>query len=126
MPFYRDPWGMQCCTECGETKDLCQCVDPDRAAHERLTTLEGQFQKQVLQKIHEENLGINNQDFLLMLMTELGDLSQKLRGHQHGDAVTGREILRTTVTISALATILGIQGDDDFAYDPSTLFRQRD
>lgn len=112
---YFDPHRTYCCTECGQSIELCSCTDPDSAAHARHTTPEGI----TINLIRNELEVADPADSLYQLANltvSLGALIRALVDHDRAGATTSQEVLRAAVRAACAAIRVATHGDRDYSY----------
>ena len=120
--IYRDPRGTMRCTECGNSEDLCVCVEVNRDAHTRLWSREGRVLRAIMQEIEDARTQFPEPTFLLAaLQEEVGEVANALLEHHRGNKPP-KEVLRECVQTAAMAVRIAIEGDPQFDYDSETLF----
>ncbi len=107
----------QCCTECSATLELCQCVDPDVQALERLTSPDGIVITMVRGELEAaRKKSPNNLHQLVALMEEVGELAQAMMHHDTDGSQTIQMVLRKCVQVASMAVRVATEGDENFAY----------
>lgn len=101
------------CTECNLTLDLCQCVEVEELAYQRLASDAGQFLRAVLAEV-QNALPV---DHLFERVSEqLGTLGMKIVKNDLNREVSDQEIRREIVYLVANLTILATKGTPEYAY----------
>jgi len=114
---YMDPHNALACTECGRGVELCQCVDVEGQAHERLHTPDGIVITMIRGELDAaRGTYPDPQHALAALMEEAGKLARGLISHDRQQEVVVQEVLRRAVTTAAMAIRIATEGDDNFAY----------
>ena len=114
---YLDPHNRPACTECGRDLELCQCVNPDASAQERIHSPDGL----VITMIRGE-LGAARSKFpdnlhqLVALGEEFGELCQAMMEHDRDGSQTVAMVLREAVQTACMAIRVATEGDDNFKY----------
>ncbi len=114
---YIDPHNTLACTECTRTVELCQCIDPDAIAHDRLSSPDGL----VITMIRGE-LDAARRKFpdslhrLAALGEEFGELCQAMMEHDIDGSQTTIMVLREAVQVATTAIRIATEGDDNFKY----------
>lgn len=111
---YANPHNQLACTECGRDLSLCECVQPDDIAHERLTSPVGI----VMAMIRGELDAVAHDDLhmLARLTAATGELSRLMIQHDEHQGPTTEEVLRSAVRVAAEAIRVAVQGDSNFVY----------
>lgn len=122
---YRDPFNAVCCVECGRTEELCECQDVEGDIHRRLTSPEGIFQRAVLIDIDSGKYN-DLPNLFNELIFKVGTVGHKLANFQSEDPTVTKDIQRLIVEIAALTTILCIEGDQNYPYDPTRTFNEEE
>ncbi len=125
MTTYRNPYSVVCCVECGESSDACMCLDVEGDIHRRITSLEGRFQKATRRDIDSGKYN-DVANLFTELVYKVGILGYHLTNFQVKGPSTPKDIQRLTVEIAALTTILGIEGDQNFQYDPTRTINEEE
>ena len=115
---FMNAYNAECCTECGLNISLCQCVDPDHIAYDRLTSPDGL----VFIMIRDELVNARREfpettHKLAALMEEVGELAQAMMHHDRKLGISIQEVLREAVQVAAVAVRLAVEGDDNFLYE---------
>ena len=115
---YLNKHNTECCTECGNGISLCQCVDPDQIAYDRLTSPDGL----VMVMIRDELVNARREfpettHKLAALMEEVGELAQAMMHHDRKLGISIQEVLREAVQVAAMAIRVAVEGDDNFLYE---------
>lgn len=115
---FTNPHNAECCTECGLSISLCQCVNPDQIAYERLTGADGL----VFTMIRDELIASRGTfpettHKLAALMEEVGELAQAMMHHDRKLGISPQEVLREAVQVGCLAVRISVEGDDNFLYE---------
>lgn len=107
----------QRCTECSSTLDLCQCVDPDTQALDRLTNPDGIVITMVRGELDAARKKFpDNLHQLVALMEEVGELAQAMMEHDRDGSQTIQMVLRKAVQVASKAIRVATEGDENFAY----------
>lgn len=105
------------CTECSATLELCQCVDPDTQALERLTNPDGIVITMIRGELDAARKKFpDNLHQLVALMEEVGELAQAMMEHDRDGSQTVQMVLRECVQVAAMAIRVATEGDENFAY----------
>ncbi len=108
----------ECCTECGNSISLCQCVDPDQIAYQRLTSADGLVFMMMRDELEAARVGSPKTTHLLpFLGGKLGELAMLLIQHDHTQGTSVQEILRAAVQVAAGAVRIAVEGDENFMYE---------
>ena len=114
---YTDPYGQECCTECGATVDLCQCVNPEHSAHERHHTPDGVVIKMILGELKAARAQFPGTTHMLAALTEeVGELNQAMIEHDRDGSQTVAQVLREAVQTATMAIRVATEGDENFVY----------
>ena len=114
---YRDPHNMLNCTECGKSVELCQCVNPDGSAHERLHSTDGLVFTLIRGELNAARKTFPESTHqLAALMEEVGELAQALMEHDRDGSQTIQMVLRECVQVACMAIRVATEGDDNFSY----------
>lgn len=127
MPcWYRDPKGILRCTECGQSHDLCVCLNVSEDAHKRLWSPEGRVIRGILQELIEaRDKYPEDVHTLAALMREVGTLSDVMIGFDRNrEGVTQQDVMKEAIQVAVMAIRVAIEGDNSFAYDSAPLFRE--
>ena len=107
-----------CCTECGLGLDLCQCVDPDAIAWDRLTSPDGLVFIMIRDELKAAREAFPGQTHMLCAMVEeVGELAKALMEHDRQQGTSVQEVLREAVQVAAMAIRVAVEGDDNFLYE---------
>ena len=115
---YRNPHNTLCCTECNSSIELCQCVNWDMAAYERMTSPDGL----VFMMIRDELIAAlkaypGSTHMLCAFMEEVGELAQALMEHDRSQGTSVQEVMREAVQCAAMSIRLAVEGDENFMYE---------
>lgn len=114
---YMDPHNALACTECGRGVELCQCVNPEGAAHDRLHSPDGIVITMIRGELDAARGEYpEGQHALAALLEEAGKLARGLIKHDRAQEVTIQEVLRRAVTTAAMAIRIATEGDTNFLY----------
>lgn len=114
---FLDHHRMQRCTECSGTLELCQCVDPDVQALDRLTSPDGIVITMVRGELDAARRKFpGNLHRLVALMEEVGELAQAMMEHDTDGSQTIQMVLREAVQVAAMAIRVATDGDENFSY----------
>lgn len=109
---------LTCCTECGLGLDLCQCVEPDRVAENRLTSPDGLVYIMIRNEVNAARDKFPKTTHMLAaLVEEVGELSQAMVEHDRAQGTSVQEVLREAVQVAAMAVRIAVEGDDNFLYE---------
>jgi len=115
---YRNPHGTLCCTECNSGIELCQCVNPEGAAYERMTSVDGLFFIMVRDELKAARSAFPGTTHMLAaFMEEVGELAQALMEHDRSQGTSVQEVMREAVQCAAMSIRLGTEGDENFMYE---------
>ena len=107
-----------CCTECGLGIDLCQCVDTDAIAYDRLTSPDGLVFIMIRDELKAAREAFPGQTHMLAAMVEeVGELAQAIMQHDRQQGTSVQEVLREAVQVAAMAIRIAVEGDDNFLYE---------
>lgn len=115
---YVDPHNQERCTECGVLYDLCQCVNLNDMAHQRLHSPDGVVLSMVrgeLEAQRKTGEGMTRH-LLASLGEEVGILNHRMISHDEAQTATVQEVLRAAVRVATVAVRIAAEGDDNFLY----------
>ena len=114
---YLDPQNQRACTECGRGVEMCQCVNADQTAHERIYSPDGIVINMIrgeLDAAREKFPGSEHR--MVALGEEFGELCQAMMQHDVDGSQTVPMVLREAVQVAAMAIRVAVDGDANFAY----------
>ncbi|HUW44349.1 MAG TPA: hypothetical protein VMW50_01010 [Dehalococcoidia bacterium] len=115
---YRNPHNTLCCTECNNSIELCQCVNPDLAAYERMTSIDGLVFMMIRDELKAARTAFPGATHMLCaLMEEVGELSQALMEHDRNQGTSVQEVMREAVQVATMAIRVAVEGDENFMYE---------
>ncbi|KKN76721.1 hypothetical protein LCGC14_0366920 [marine sediment metagenome] len=115
--IYMSPYNAPLCSECGHDLSLCECVDPDALAHERLHSIDGLIFTMVRDELVADRTADPDTVHLLgTLMEKLGLLSIAMARHDRGLSTTTQEVLREAVRVATMAIRVASEGDSNYSY----------
>lgn len=115
---YANPYNTQCCTECGQSVELCQCVNHDQAAHDRLTSPDGLVFIMVRDELRSARGAFpGTTHALAALVEEVGELAEALMEHDRKQGTSVSEVLREAVQVACMGIRIAVEGDENFAYE---------
>lgn len=120
---FRDNKNIERCIECGVTVALCECVDHQRMAMERLFSKEGAYFRGVTKRMEELESNLPP-SLYIGIVRRVGDIGENLINFTQGDPVTAKMLFQATQDIVALTALLGIYGDPDYDYNPGVTLHQ--
>ncbi len=107
-----------CCTECGLSIDLCQCVEPDAIAEHRLTSPDGLVFMMIRDELKAAREAFpENTHKLAALVEEVGELAQAMIQHDRHLGTSVQEVLREAIQVAAMGVRVAVEGDDNFLYE---------
>jgi len=115
--IYRDRRGRDRCTECSLHVDLCLCSDPDELAHQRLSTEENLFLREVSQRVGE--IKKESSHLFEELVQEVGIVGTALVSHNKHRTPAPDVIAKNLITVAALATRLAVSGTEEYSFPES-------
>lgn len=101
------------CTECNSTVDLCQCVEVDEAAFQRLNTERGKFLRVVWEQARSYEGGNH---LLEAALSELGMVAMHLVKNDADRSIPDEEIYHKLANLAATVTLLAAVGTPEYAY----------
>lgn len=115
---YRNQHNTFCCTECNSSIDLCQCVNWDQQALERMTSPDGL----IIMMIRDELVAARkafpgSTHMLCAFMEEVGELAQALMEHDRNQGTSVQEVMREAVQCAAMSIRIAVEGDENFMYE---------
>lgn len=115
---YRNQHNSLCCTECNSSIDLCQCVNPDQIAFERLTSPDGLIILMIRDELKAARAAFPGSTHMLCaFMEEVGELAQALMEHDRNQGTSVQEVMREAVQCAAMSIRLAVEGDENFMYE---------
>lgn len=115
---FKNKHNVLCCTECGLGVDLCQCVDPDAIAYDRLTSADGLVYIMIRDEVKAARGAFPKTTHMLAaLVEEVGELSQAMMEHDRAQGTSVQEVLREAVQVACMAVRIAVEGDDNFLYE---------
>ena len=115
---YRNPHNTICCTECNSSVELCQCVNPDRAAYNRMTSPDGLVMKMIQDELIAARAAFPGSTHMLCaFIEEVGELAKALMEHDRGQGTSVQEVIREAVQCAAMSIRLAVEGDENFMYE---------
>jgi len=115
---FSNKYNVECCTECGLGVDMCQCVDPDAIAWDRLTSPDGLVFSMIRDELKAARKAFPGQTHMLCaLVEEVGELAQGMMEHDRQQGISVQEVLREAVQVAAMAIRIAVEGDDNFLYE---------
>lgn len=115
---YTNPYNTMCCTECGQGIELCQCVNPDQAAHDRLTSPDGLVFIMIRDELRAaRNAFPGSTHMLAALIEEVGEVAKAMMEHDRQLGTSVPEVLRECVQVAGMAIRIAVEGDENFAYE---------
>lgn len=116
--IYYDPQNKPCCTECGSDLQLCQCENPDEAAHRRMTSPDGVVISMIMGELDAaRSQFVGTQHQLASLVKEVGKVAESMVEHDRNQGTSVQEVLRGVVQVAATSIRLATEGDDNFLYE---------
>ena len=116
--IYYDPYTKPCCTECGSDLQLCQCQNPDEAAHQRITSPDGVVMSLIMGELTAERADSPDTTHLLATLSKsMGELSQSMVEHDRAQGTSAQEVLRDAVQVATMAIRIATEGDENFLYE---------
>lgn len=116
--IYYDPYNKPCCTECGSDLQLCQCENPDEAAHQRITSPEGVIISMIMGQLDADRAeGADTTHLLATLSKSTGELAQAMIEHDRAQGTTVQEVMREAVRVATMAIRIATEGDENFLYE---------
>lgn len=122
------------CTECGFVLAECPCENPEDIANDRFSTRKGLVLTHAWARIRESKK-VSNVHNVANLAVAVGDLTRMLLVH---DEVSRPSLLEPTspeeappssqriytkvIEVIELAVRIAAEGDDDYSYDPASIF----
>ena len=115
---YLNKHNIECCTECGSSIDLCQCIEPSQKAERRLTSVDGLIFIMIRDELKSAREKFpENTHKLAALVEEVGELAQAMIQHDRQLGTTVQEVLREAIQVAAMAVRVAAEGDDNFLYE---------
>ncbi len=115
---FLNPHNTLCCTECGSDLSLCQCVDWDRAAHDRLTSPDGLVFVMIRDELAAARTAFPGTTHMLCaLVEEVGEVAKAMMEHDRKEGTSVQEVLREAVQVASMAIRVAVEGDDNFLYE---------
>ena len=119
---YLDPHNTLTCSECGKSVEMCQCVNPDDSAHERLHSNDGLVFNLIRGELSAaRKMFPESTHMLVALMEEVGELSQAMMEHDRDGSQTVQMVLREAVQVACMAIRVATEGDENFSYSFPTV-----
>lgn len=120
---YHDSHRRLRCTECGIAIDLCECSEPDHAAHNRLWSPDGKMIRAIRGELQQAREAFPNTHYMhAALIEEVGELAKALMEHSLDGSVTAAEVFHEAIQVATMAIRIGTEGDRDFSYEPYAIF----
>jgi len=115
---YHNQHNALCCTECNSGIDLCQCVNPDQIAFERLTSPDGLIILMIRDELKAARAAFPGSTHMLCaFMEEVGELAQALMEHDRNQGTSVQEVMREAVQCAAMSIRIAVEGDENFMYE---------
>lgn len=115
---FLNPHNVVCCTECGSDLSLCECVDLDGQAWDRLTSPDGLAMRMILDELKAARVASPGTTHLLVtLVKEVGALAQGMMEHDRAQGISVNEVLRKAIQVAATTVRVAIEGDENFLYE---------
>lgn len=115
--IYYDPYSKPCCTECGSDLQLCQCENPDEAAHHRIASPDGIVISMIMGELQASRTQFPDTTHMLAaLVEEVGELAQALTEHDRAQGTSAEEVLREAAQVATMAIRIAAEGDENFLY----------
>ena len=115
---FKNRHNVTCCTECGLGIDLCQCVDPDARAYDRLTSPDGLVFIMIRDELAAARKAFPGTVHMLPALTEeVGELAKALMEHDRQQGTSVQEVLREAIQTAAMAVRIAVEGDSNFLYE---------
>ena len=119
---YLDPQNQLACTECGRGVELCQCINTDGSAHERIYSPDGIVMTMIQGELDAARTKFPGSEHqLVALGEEFGELCQAMMQHDVDGSQTVAMVLREAVQVAAMAIRVATEGDANFAYSFPTV-----
>ena len=107
-----------CCTECGSDLSLCQCMEWDAAAYDRLTSPDGLVFVMIRDELKAAREAFPDKTHMLAaLVEEVGEVAKALMEHDRKQGTSVQEVLREAVQVASMAIRIAVEGDDNFLYE---------
>lgn len=115
---YLNKHNAECCTECGNSISLCQCVEPDNIAENRLMSADGLVFTMIRDELIAAREAFPGKTHMLCAtVEEVGELAQAMMQHDRSEGTSVQEVLREAVQVATMAIRIAVEGDDNFLYE---------